>query len=220
MIKFNFDDKGVSINSRDMKEFQENVMTTKEVVERLLKFYSKDSSYSGEQEKMLTSFFNDPNRRSLSMTEPAFDSLNYGYGVADNKLYKLIMWRDNSGLHNFAMWIKNEGILGGKLVKIYPEKDDIFTKNQMEGALYLAELNKTSYFKGCDKYADNYVYQTKLQELDKEIENIKNQRKCCKNEMKTIKDRYKELLTSYAKMKVEQVKLQIEKETLISQHKK
>lgn len=220
MIKFNFDEKGVSINSKDMKEFQENVMTVKDIVDNLIKFYSKDKTYMGEQRKMLTSFFNDPNRRSLSMTEPAFDTLNYGYGIADNKLYKLIMWRDDKGLHNFAMWIKNEGMLGGKLVKIYPEEDDIFTKNQMEGALYLAQLNKTPYFEGCDEHADNYVYQTKLKELDDEIENIKNQRACCKNEMKSIQDRYTELLTQYAKMKVKQVKLQIERETLVNKHKK
>lgn len=220
MIKFNFDEKGVSINSKDMKEFQENVMTVKDIVDNLIKFYSKDKTYMGEQRKMLTSFFNNPNRRSLSMTEPAFDTLNYGYGIADNKLYKLIMWRDDKGLHNFAMWIKNEGMLGGKLVKIYPEEDDIFTKNQMEGALYLAQLNKTPYFEGCDEHADNYVYQTKLKELDDEIENIKNQRACCKNEMKSIQDRYTELLTQYAKMKVKQVKLQIERETLVNKHKK
>lgn len=220
MIKFNFDEKGVSINSKDMKEFQENVMTVKDIVDNLIKFYSKDKTYMGEQRKMLTSFFNDHNRRSLSMTEPAFDTLNYGYGIADNKLYKLIMWRDDKGLHNFAMWIKNEGMLGGKLVKIYPEEDDIFTKNQMEGALYLAQLNKTPYFEGCDEHADNYVYQTKLKELDDEIENIKNQRACCKNEMKSIQDRYTELLTQYAKMKVKQVKLQIERETLVNKHKK
>lgn len=220
MIKFNFDEKGVSINSKDMKEFQENVMTVKDIVDNLIKFYSKDKTYMGEQRKMLTSFFNNPNRRSLSMTESAFDTLNYGYGIADNKLYKLIMWRDDKGLHNFAMWIKNEGMLGGKLVKIYPEEDDIFTKNQMEGALYLAQLNKTPYFEGCDEHADNYVYQTKLKELDDEIENIKNQRACCKNEMKSIQDRYTELLTQYAKMKVKQVKLQIERETLVNKHKK
>lgn len=220
MIKFNFDEKGVSINSKDMKEFQENVMTVKDIVDNLIKFYSKDKTYMGEQRKMLTSFFNNPNRRSLSMAEPAFDTLNYGYGIADNKLYKLIMWRDDKGLHNFAMWIKNEGMLGGKLVKIYPEEDDIFTKNQMEGALYLAQLNKTPYFEGCDEHADNYVYQTKLKELDDEIENIKNQRACCKNEMKSIQDRYTELLTQYAKMKVKQVKLQIERETLVNKHKK
>lgn len=220
MIKFNFDEKGVSINSKDMKEFQENVMTVKDIVDNLIKFYSKDKTYMGEQRKMLTSFFNNPNRRSLSMAEPAFDTLNYGYGIADNKLYKLIMWRDDKGLHNFAMWIKNEGMLGGKLVKIYPEEDDIFTKNQMEGALYLAQLNKAPYFEGCDEHADNYVYQTKLKELDDEIENIKNQRACCKNEMKSIQDRYAELLTQYAKMKVKQVKLQIERETLVNKHKK
>lgn len=220
MIKFNFDDKGVSINSKDMKEFQENVMTVKDIVDRLLKFYSKDKTYMGEQKRMLTSFFNDPNRRSLAMTEPSFDTLNYGYGVADNKLHKLIMWRDDNGLHNFAMWLKNEGMLGGKLVKIYPEEDDIFTKNQMEGALYLAQLNKTPYFKGCDEYADNYVYQTKLKELDDEIENIKTQRKSAKDEMKSLQDRYAELLSYYAKMKVKQVKLQIERETLVAKHNK
>ncbi len=220
MIKFNFDNKGVSISSKDMKEFQENVMTVEDIVNRLLKFYSKDKTYMGEQKQMLTSFFNDPNRRSLVMTEPSFDTLNYGYGVADNKLHKLIMWRDDNGLHNFAMWIKNEDMLGGKLVKIYPEDDDIFTKNQMEGAMYLTEINKIPYFEGCDEHADNYVYQTKLKELDDEIENIKNQRTSCKNEMKSIQDRYAELLTYYAKMKVKQVKLQIERETLVNKHKK
>lgn len=220
MIKFNFDSKGISINSKDMKEFQENVMTVKDIVNRLLKFYSKDKLYMSEQKQMLTSFFNDPNRRSLAMTEPAFDTLNYGYGIADNKLHKLIMWRDDSGFHNFAMWIKNVDMLGGKLVKIYPEEDDIFVKNQMEGAMYLARLNKSSYFKGCDEYADNYVYQTKLKKLDDEIESIKNQRNCCKNEMKSIKDRYIELLDCYLKMKVKQVQLQIERETLVNKHKK
>lgn len=217
MIKFNFDDKGVSINSSDIKEFQENVMTTNEIVEKLLKFYSKDKTYIGEQKKMLTSFFNDPNRRSLAMTEPAFDTLNYGYGIADNKLYKLIMWRDDTGLHNFAMWIKNEGMLGGKLVKIYPEEDDIFTKNQMEAAIYLAILNKTD--DGSDKFADNYVYQTKLKEFDDEIENIKAQRKSCKDEMKSIQDRYKELLTYYGKVTTKQIKLFLERESLVAKHK-
>lgn len=195
-------------------------MTVEDIVDRLLKFYSKDKTYMSEQKKMLTSFFNDPNRRSLAMTEPSFDTLNYGYGVADNKLHKLIMWRDDNGLHNFAMWLKNEGMLGGKLVKIYPEEDDIFTKNQMEGALYLAELNKTSYFEGCDEYADNYVYQTKLKELDNEIENIKSQCKCAKDEMKTIQKRYKELVTYYGKMTAKQVKLMVERETLVAKHKK
>lgn len=219
MIKFNFDEKGVSINSKDMKEFQENVMTVKDIIDNLIKFYSKNKTYMGEQRKMLTSFFNDPNRRSLSMTESAFDTLNYGYGIADNKLYKLIMWRDDKGLHNFAMWIKNEGMLGGKLVKIYPEKDDIFTKNQMEGAIYLALLNKNPYFNGCDKYADDYVYQTKLKEINDELESIKNERKCCKDEMKSIQDRYTELVTHYAKLKIKQCKLNAEKTALVAKHK-
>lgn len=220
MIKFNFGEKGVSINSKDMKEFQENVMTVKTIVDTLLKFYSKDKTYMGEQEKMLTSFFNDPNRRSLSITEVAFNELNYGYGIADNKLYKLIMWRDDNGLHNFAMYIKNEGMLEGKLVKIYPEEDDIFTKNQMECAMYLAQLNKIPYFKGCDEYADNYVYQTKLKDLDTEIKNIKSQCKCAKDEMKSIQKRYKELVTYYGKMTAKQIKLMVERETLISKHNK
>ena len=188
MIKFNFDNKGVSISSKDMKEFQENVMTVEDIVNRLLKFYSKDKTYMGEQKQMLTSFFNDPNRRSLVMTEPSFDTLNYGYGVADNKLHKRIMWRGDNGLPNCAM--------------------------------YLTEINKIPYFEGCDEHADNYVYQTKLKELDDEIENIKNQRTSCKNEMKSIQDRYAELLTYYVKMKVKQVKLQIERETLVNKHKK
>lgn len=96
MIKFYVDKKGVSIDANSIKEFQENVMTTKEIVDRIKQFYQKSEHiFSHETAKMLTSFFNDPSRRFLSITEATFDTLNYGYGVADNELHKIIMWQDS-----------------------------------------------------------------------------------------------------------------------------
>ena len=41
MIKFYVDKKGISIDENRIKELKENVMTTKEIGERIKQFYKK-----------------------------------------------------------------------------------------------------------------------------------------------------------------------------------
>lgn len=221
MIKFYVDKKGVSMDTTCIKEFQENVMTTKEIVDRIKQFYqNSEHTFSDETAQMLTSFFNDPTRRSLNTAEAVFDTLNYGYGVADNELHKIIMWQDESGLHNFAMYLKNAGTLDGKIVKIYVEDNDIFCKNQMEAALYLAELKKKSKNDSkSDNTEDCYFYNTKLAEFDDKLKDIEKQMKCCKDEMTEIYKRYIELCQNLYKLKKEKIKVNKDKTLFICNNK-
>ena len=222
MIKFYVDKKGISIDANSIKEFQENVMTTKEIVDRIKQFYQKSEHiFSNETAKMLTSFFNDPSRRFLSTTEAAFDTLNYGYGIADNELHKIIMWQDESGLHNFAMYVKNTGSLGGKIIKIWVEPDDIFCKNQMEAALYLAELKKkeSKNDSKSDNTEDCYFYKVKLTEFDDKLEDIEKQMKCCKDEMTEISKRYIELCCILYNLKKDKIKVNKDKTLFIYKNK-
>lgn len=218
MIKFYVDKTRVSIDANCIKEFQENVMTTKEIVDRITQCYKKkDKSFSDETAQMLTLFFNDPTRRSLIFDEQTFDLLNYGYGIADNELRKIIMWQDESGLHNFAMYEKNTGTLNGKIIKIWVENYDIFCKNQMDAALYLAKLkkNKLSDNNKSSNTNDSFLYNAKLDEFDNMLNDIETQIEKYKDEIKEVSKRYIDLWRNLYSLEKDKIKLNKDKTLFI-----
>ena len=85
---------------------------------------------------MLTSFFNDPSRRSFNITIGVFTDLNFGYGVVNGKLNAIIMWLDDNQKLNFAEY--NSGLL----IKISPEDGDVFIKSQDEANEYIKHIEE------------------------------------------------------------------------------
>lgn len=139
MIRFqNVDNEKrvLSIDKKDQDELNENVMTVFEVASTL--------ATGKEQFDQLYAMLDTVPDFSVVIPRDRFEKLNVGYGLfekgtADSPhgtIVPIVIYRTSSGALSFIMYMY------GRISKIYPEADDIFTTSFQEAVEEQDELTR------------------------------------------------------------------------------
>ena len=145
MITFRVKNGNVYVAKDGIEEFNHYLMTVDDII-NIIKINNSPidgHEITKEHLSMLRSFFNNPNRVALKMSLSVFIDFSYGYGVVNGKLEKIIMWQDDKGRVNFGMFNENSPEpFEGTFEKIHVTDGDVFIQEQMDAAMYLAQLKK------------------------------------------------------------------------------
>ena len=203
MITFRVKNGNVYVAKDGIEEFKHYLMTVDDII-NIIKLNNSPidgHEITKEHLSMLRSFFNNPNRVALKMSFSVFIDFSYGYGVVNGKLEKIIMWQDDKGRVNFGMFNENSPEpFEGTFEKIHVTDGDVFIKDQMAAAMYLAQLKKE---------------QEEQAKKEKEyINGIKSKIECNEAVLKELYDAndkisndMKELVSKYLKLVTEKVKI-------------
>ena len=203
MITFRVKNGNVYVAKDGIEEFNHYLMTVDDII-NIIKLNNSPidgHEITKEHLSMLHSFFNNPNRVALKMSFSVFIDFSYGYGVVNGKLEKIIMWQDDKGRVNFGMFNENSPEpFEGTFEKIHVTDGDVFIKDQMAAAMYLAQLKKEQ--------------EEQAKKEEEYINSIKSKIECNEDVLKELQDAndkvsndMKELVSKYLKLVTEKVKL-------------
>lgn len=200
MITFKVKNGNVYVAKDDIEEFNHYLMTVDDII-NIIKLNNSPIDGHGitkERLSMLRSFFNNPNRVALKMLLSVFIDFPYGYGVVNGKLEKIIMWQDDKGRVNFGMFNENSPeSFEGTLEKIHVTDGDVFIKEQMAAALYLAQHKKEQEEQA--KKKEEYITKIKCNEdILKQLHDANDK---VSNDMKELASKYLKLITEKVKLK-------------------
>lgn len=200
MITFKVKNGNVYVAKDDIEEFNHYLMTVDDII-NIIKLNNSPIDGHGitkERLSMLRSFFNNPNRVALKMLLSVFIDFSYGYGVVNGKLEKIIMWQDDKGRINFGMFNENNSEpFEGTLEKIHVTDGDVFIKEQMAAALYLAQHKKEQEEQA--KKKEEYITKIKCNEdILKQLHDANDK---VSNDMKELASKYLKLITEKVKLK-------------------
>lgn len=200
MITFRVKNGNVYVAKDGIEEFNHYLMTVDDII-NIIKLNNNPIDGHGitkERLSMLRSFFNNPNRVALKMLLSVFIDFSYGYGVVNGKLEKIIMWQDDKGRVNFGMFNENSpGSFEGTLEKIHVTDGDVFIKEQMAAALYLAQHKKEQEEQA--KKKEEYITKIKCNEdILKQLHDANDK---VSNDMKELASKYLKLITEKVKLK-------------------
>lgn len=200
MITFKVKNGNVYVAKDDIEEFNHYLMTVDDII-NIIKLNNSPIDGHGitkERLSMLRSFFNNPNRVALKMLLSVFIDFSYGYGVVNGKLEKIIMWQDDKGRVNFGMFNENSPeSFEGTLEKIHVTDGDVFIKEQMAAALYLAQHKKEQEEQA--KKKEEYITKIKCNEdILKQLHDANDK---VSNDMKELASKYLKLITEKVKLK-------------------
>lgn len=200
MITFKVKNGNVYVAKDDIEEFNHYLMTVDDII-NIIKLNNSPIDGHGitkERLSMLRSFFNNPNRVALKMLLSVFIDFSYGYGVVNGKLEKIIMWQDDKGRVNFGMFNENSPeSFEGTLEKIHVTDGDVFIKEQMTAALYLAQHKKEQEEQA--KKKEEYITKIKCNEdILKQLHDANDK---VSNDMKELASKYLKLITEKVKLK-------------------
>ena len=200
MITFKVKNGNVYVAKDGIEEFNHYLMTVDDII-NIIKLNNSPIDGHGitkERLSMLRSFFNNPNRVALKMLLSVFIDFSYGYGVVNGKLEKIIMWQDDKGRVNFGMFNENSpGSFEGTLEKIHVTDGDVFIKEQMAAALYLAQHKKEQEEQA--KKKEEYITKIKCNEdILKQLHDANDK---VSNDMKELASKYLKLITEKVKLK-------------------
>lgn len=200
MITFKVKNGNVYVAKDDIEEFNHYLMTVDDII-NIIKLNNSSIDGHGitkERLSMLRSFFNNPNRVALKMLLSVFIDFSYGYGVVNGKLEKIIMWQDDKGRINFGMFNENNSEpFEGTLEKIHVTDGDVFIKEQMAAALYLAQHKKEQEEQA--KKKEEYITKIKCNEdILKQLHDANDK---VSNDMKELASKYLKLITEKVKLK-------------------
>lgn len=200
MITFKVKNGNVYVAKDDIEEFNHYLMTVDDII-NIIKLNNSPIDGHGitkERLSMLRSFFNNPNRVALKMLLSVFIDFSYGYGVVNGKLEKIIMWQDDKGRVNFGMFNENNSEpFEGTLEKIHVTDGDVFIKEQMAAALYLAQHKKEQEEQA--KKKEEYITKIKCNEdILKQLHDANDK---VSNDMKELASKYLKLITEKVKLK-------------------
>lgn len=200
MITFKVKNGNVYVAKDDIEEFNHYLMTVDDII-NIIKLNNNPIDGHGitkERLSMLRSFFNNPNRVALKMLLSVFIDFSYGYGVVNGKLEKIIMWQDDKGRVNFGMFNENSPeSFEGTLEKIHVTDGDVFIKEQMAAALYLAQHKKEQEEQA--KKKEEYITKIKCNEdILKQLHDANDK---VSNDMKELASKYLKLITEKVKLK-------------------
>ena len=199
MITFKVKNGNVYVAKDDIEEFNHYLMTVDDII-NIIKLNNSPIDGHGitkERLSMLRSFFNNPNRVALKMLLSVFIDFSYGYGVVNGKLEKIIMWQDDKGRVNFGMFNENSPeSFEGTLEKIHVTDGDVFIKEQMAAALYLAQHKKEQEEQA--KKKEEYITKIKCNEdILKQLHDANDK---VSNDMKELASKYLKLITEKVKL--------------------
>lgn len=200
MITFKVKNGNVYVAKDDIEEFNHYLMTVDDII-NIIKLNNSPIDGHGitkERLSMLRSFFNNPNRVALKMLLSVFIDFSYGYGVVNGKLEKIIMWQDDKGRVNFGMFNENNSEpFEGTLEKIHVTDGDVFIKEQMAAAMYLAQHKKEQEEQA--KKKEEYITKIKCNEdILKQLHDANDK---VSNDMKELASKYLKLITEKVKLK-------------------
>lgn len=200
MITFKVKNGNVYVAKDDIEEFNHYLMTVDDII-NIIKLNNSPIDGHGitkERLSMLRSFFNNPNRVALKMLLSVFIDFSYGYGVVNGKLEKIIMWQDDKGRVNFGMFNENSPeSFEGTLEKIHVTDGDVFIKEQMAAAMYLAQHKKEQEEQA--KKKEEYITKIKCNEdILKQLHDANDK---VSNDMKELASKYLKLITEKVKLK-------------------
>ena len=199
MITFKVKNGNVYVAKDDIEEFNHYLMTVDDII-NIIKLNNSPIDGHGitkERLSMLRSFFNNPNRVALKMLLSVFIDFSYGYGIVHGKLEKIIMWQDDKGRVNFGMFNENSPeSFEGTLEKIHVTDGDVFIKEQMAAALYLAQHKKEQEEQA--KKKEEYITKIKCNEdILKQLHDANDK---VSNDMKELASKYLKLITEKVKL--------------------